>query len=242
MFDNLIEQIQLAVQPKVVESNGHFYTSQDLSQLDRLAIKPLVFSSLTDFCYYAAKMVFADTEDAGDFDPLIIVKPDVVSLWTNLDNQGTRHLLAYAKPADFEFVYGNFYDREVFQIKLMQWFEQTEALTNILSFLSSVSTGEVVQLEDSGVSQSVTIKKEVLGNQSIKISPLVSLRPHPGYFEISSIARNLIFRMKREGSQPKFSLFSAGDALYSSELSIAIQDYLEQSLVDLECTNIKVLR
>lgn len=240
MFDSLIKAIQQSVIPEQIVVDGRSFTTGHIYPVKETTVATLHITTLSSLVDYIANLVPDDTSvlpQSGNPDigtdaitHIARVKPTEVDLFSTLQKDGTRLNLITAEAPKFGFAYGQYMDRELFQVSVNQWFHDNATKENVLKFIGSMQTASVTDLFDDGLSQTVKTKKEVVGTSEQKIKPNVMLLPRDCFPEIQPIERELILRIKKDGDAIKLALFTAGDGLHDLNRVQAIIEYLEQAI------------
>ncbi|MCG8524686.1 MAG: hypothetical protein MI744_20970 [Pseudomonadales bacterium] len=135
-------------------------------------------------------------------------------------------------------------DQASFIISTFTLFDQTDDVFNAppdempdLEYLrhmaSHITSKSSADLKDNGMTQSVTVRKGLSGNvpESVKIRPIVVLRPYRSFREVSPVKGLFNFRMQeRPDEPPTLRLIEADGGAWRLETIKAIKDYLTTNL------------
>lgn len=138
-----------------------------------------------------------------------------------------------------EFPYGKFIDPEEFIIMAQSRFVETEDLDKIRRVAGNVTSEQVLQFSDDGVSQQVTAKSGIARVENVVIPPRVKLAPYRTFIEIEQPESEFVFRARKGDGLPYFALFEADGGAWRIEAMKRIKAYLEEQLEGIE--NVVVL-
>lgn len=239
MTENIKEALQYSVElagneAKIVkgENNKEYYDSakHSLRELDpvkyAVALKLTSLSSLIEYLKSEKEYL---TED----EHLIVHVEDesTVKAFLPLDGERKRETLAYASAILPEFHFGRFYDTENFNIKLQSSFVATEDSEMLIEFASAIKIENGATIEDSGVSQTTTIRDGVASLSKARTPNPVSLKPYRTFVEVDQPESNFVFRISNE---PACALFEADGGIWRIEAINNIRLYLEKELAELK--------
>jgi hypothetical protein len=144
-----------------------------------------------------------------------------------------RHGFIKAKSHPNIFGFGHFHTIEEFIINASSKFEMTENLEKLLLIVSSIKTGDVTTVEDSGIAQSVTVANSTDFNRvgHLEISPFQQLKPFRTFSEIEQPESRFLLRVKAEKDRlPTVALFEADNSKWKLDAMKSIAEFLGQKL------------
>ncbi|MEB8647163.1 hypothetical protein P4G62_25330, partial [Bacillus cereus] len=156
-----------------------------------------------------------------------IVNPTTVSCFTAVNGDKARSTYIEAQASIPRFNFGNFYDREEFNIALQSGFVQNNHRDIVLQVVGTVVEEDVKEIGDDGVSQAVTVKTGVASRGNAKVPNPVQLSPYRTFVEVEQPESKFVFRM-REGA--RCGLFEADGGAWKLEAMNNIKEYLNKAL------------
>lgn len=130
----------------------------------------------------------------------------------------------------FNFTYGNYYDQEIFIVKLLTQFYDNKQREDILAVVSHVVNEESVSYSDSGVSQNVAVKSGIVNTKQVELVSPIVLCPKDTFSEIEKIESPFILRIKKENNVPTFALYQADSGQFELKAIQETKKYLEDKL------------
>lgn len=165
-----------------------------------------------------------------------VKSPEVVEVYTELDEEENRKKFIVAEAQVPEFNYGRFHTIEEFNIKLQSVFIPSDDRDLLLKFSSSISIDNGANVEDNGVSQVTTIRQGVQSVSGAVAPNPVSLKPFRTFTEVDQPESDFVFRLDKDA---KLALFEADGGIWKNEAMIEIKDYLTSELKGLE--NVQII-
>ncbi|PEB56218.1 hypothetical protein CON65_15780 [Bacillus pseudomycoides] len=156
-----------------------------------------------------------------------IENPKTVSCFTEVNGDQNRSTFVRAEASIPRFSFGNFYDREEFNIALQSGFVPNKDRDIILKVVGTVVEEAVKEISDDGVSQGVTAKNGVANRALVKVPNPVELMPYRTFVEVKQPESKFVFRM-RDGARS--GLFEADGGAWKLEAMNNIKDYLTKAL------------
>lgn len=157
-----------------------------------------------------------DKEFVSDGWMIHVVDPATVTVVSGLfgrAEQRREYLRASAQAvlSGVDFVYGNFYDAESFNIKLQSLFVDNNDKDQVLRLVGNIKQENVRQTGDDGVTQSVTARSGIVRVEEVPVPNPVDLMPFRTFREVSQPLSNFILRLRqgRDGTMPTCALFEA---------------------------------
>lgn len=162
-----------------------------------------------------------------------VKSPEVVYLFSQLNENREREYLVKVSAQVPEFKYGRFIEHEEFCINVQSKFLNDPDTDKdlILKFAGTVEQGSVAEYGDNGVTQKATVKTGIASKADAVVPNPVKLRPYRTFMEVEQPASEFIFRMA-EGSGITCALFEADGGAWKNAAMQKIKDYLEFELAD----------
>lgn len=131
-----------------------------------------------------------------------------------------------------DFVYGNFYDCESFNIKLQSLFEDFEGRAAVLRIVGNIKEESVRQTGDDGVTQSVTAKSGLVRVEEVAVPNPVHLAPFRTFREVTQPLSPFVLRMKQghSGGLPTVALFEADGGKWKLDAIKFIHEFLLEKI------------
>ncbi len=234
--DNLIETIQQAVRPQLIEVDGEQFTSQPVYPLPQPytfkdpAPEPLRFRSLTALVDYVNGPFTVEAQDVNYF--LHVHGPTSVTLDAHLSGaaeQRDRYATAqYEEGTTFKF--GDFVPSELFIIQVQAQFVDTEHRAALLRLVGNIKDSIVKQVADDGVTQGVTAKVGIVRAEDVPVPNPVWLSPRRTFTEIEQPASPFVVRLRSREPLPECALFEADGAAWKNIARGEIKEWLHDRL------------
>jgi len=133
------------------------------------------------------------------------------------------------------FPFNEFIDIERFIIEVQSKFVETEIRNKLIKAVSSITGDLVVQADDDGAAQTVTVKDAIGRLNDTTMDPIISLRPYRTFREIEQPESRFLLRFKRNtGKLPWIALFEADGGEWKIEAIANIKHYLQQKKTGVE--------
>lgn len=126
--------------------------------------------------------------------------------------------------------YGKYYSIEEFKIKLMTCFKESQDSRKIISLISKVIDSNLKNIDDDGITQSITIKSGITMIGDEKLPPIVTLIPYCTFSEIEQPERKFLLRGKKSGEELQYAIFEADGREWDYKVRDEIREYLELNL------------
>lgn len=164
-----------------------------------------------------------------------VVDPETVRLFSPLDYQRNREVIAEAHARIPFFDYGRFIEHESFCINIQAKFlddpESDKAL--LLKFAGTVESGTVSEYGDDGVTQKATVKTGIASKGDALVPNPVKLRPFRTFTEVQQPMSQFIFRIKQDKYDGILcAIFEADGGAWKNAAMKSIKEYLEYELAD----------
>ena len=139
-------------------------------------------------------------------------------------NQRTAIIVASARKCQFRFE--SQMSVEKFIISLNGMFLPNEDREYLLKFISSVKMDASAQVDDNGVSQTVTARKGTSSLvTSIPIKPLVNLQPFRTFNDVDQPVSQFVFRLSSGDSGPGCALYECDGEAWKQDAIESIKEY-----------------
>lgn len=131
-----------------------------------------------------------------------------------------------------QFPGGQFMEQEHFIIMAQARFAPSKALDKMLTFVAGMQDEQATQLNDTRVSQAITVRRGVTSMQKEQIVNPVMLAPYRSFPEIEPIPEPYILRLKggSENAPPSLALFPVDNGMGEYRLCQAITEWLRANL------------
>lgn len=220
---------EAAMKPEVIEIDGKTYCTKNLTRYD---IKPkaetIAAKTLTSLVDYITEK----SDELRESMILHVFRPDVVRLYSGLDEERERETLFVAEAEIPYLKFDSWTDQERFIIDLQANFKENDDLRLLLKVAGSVEAKSVANYGDDGVSQKATISSGIASRTDVVAPNPVNLIPYRTFLEVEQPASNFVFRISDKGSGPAFKLIEAEGGLWKNEAMENIKSYLQERLAD----------
>lgn len=208
--------------------NGGTFVDKQMTQLKTPKFPTLEVNTLESVVTYLRKI--KDERMYEGFSPTIVHIVDATTV--ELKNvavpaEGRRDCMVRAKAEVPDFLYGQFYDAESFNIGMQSKFTETEDKGTILQVVGNLKEDAVRTLTDDGVSQVTAVRTGVATVADVKVPNPVVLRPFRTFIEVEQPESKFIFRMREGG---KCALFEADGGAWKLEAKRNILNFLKENL------------
>ncbi|MDY5102648.1 MAG: hypothetical protein SPE81_06080 [Agathobacter sp.] len=208
-----------------IEYEGEKYSSSQLHRVPKEmdGPDPIEVSTLSGFMDYVAK----NDDRYGRRMYIQIVSPTEVRLVSalNMDNQRDTYIKAKAVLPSQNF--GSPLDQERFLIWLRTGFVPTEKRDAIVEFCGCVTGNDVVNLQDDGISQKVSISTYVGTQDAIAPTDPV-LAPFRTFIDIEQPESPFVFRTQKYGDGIGFVLYEADGGAWKTDAMNNILEYIRK--------------
>ncbi|HQT96232.1 MAG TPA: hypothetical protein PK435_16525, partial [Thermoanaerobaculaceae bacterium] len=126
---------------------------------------------------------------------------------------------------------------EDFVIAVRQGFVHTDVLAEVIGLASGLTESSVVDVNDNGIGQTVSVRRGVAGQARVSIDAPFMLAPYRTFGELEQPVSPYIFRVKRGGPErlPDVALFQVDDPTWIGNTIAAIKTFL---VMDFETRNL----
>lgn len=226
MLEKAMKYFHSLAKPVTINEKGRNFSTVDLKVIpNEEPVVALDISSLDGLIDYVRSQFDTDRK------LMIQVKsPKEVHVFDALDftNDRRYYLKATAKLPKIQF--GEFVDREKFQIMLQSTFCKTDGKVELLQLVSKMAIHNGVGVEDTGVIQQVTIKQGL--DYTYKNAPeRIELAPYRTFVELDQPISEFIFRAKETASGGiSCGLFEADGGTWELTAMNSANGYLSKEL------------
>lgn len=126
--------------------------------------------------------------------------------------------------------WGQFMAPEQFIIMSQSHFVETPDLITVKKIAGNVTSEQVLNFSDDGVSQQVTAKSGIARVDNVVVPPKVLLAPYRTFMEIDQPESVFVFRAQKANQLPTFALFEADGGAWRIEAMKRIKAYLDANL------------
>lgn len=232
MFDSLIKAIQQSAQAQLIPNDPDaVFTDKPLQWLPQREVEELSTKSLQSVVTYCIDLSVVDVEDVT----AIVIKDyktvEVLGLLSETTGKRTTLLIANAELPSFNF--GQYYDREEFQIAIASKFVQSDNLATIIALVGKLTDSTLKTVEDDGISQTVSVKAGISMSGEVTVPPRVRLAPYRTFFEVVQPTSEFLFRMRKDrDGEIQCALFEADGGAWKTEARANIVAWLKEKLGD----------
>lgn len=228
MIKSALEYIVGLKKANEIHFNGGTFVDKNMIQLKTPKFPTLEVNTLESVVGYL-KNIKDERMDEG-FPPTIVHIVDATTV--ELKNvaapeEGRRDCMVRAKAEVPDFLYGEFYDAEAFNIAMQSKFTDTEDKGTILQVVGNLKEDAVRTMTDDGVSQVTAVRTGVATVADVKVPNPVVLRPFRTFIEVEQPESKFIFRMREGG---KCALFEADGGAWKLEAKRNILNFLKENL------------
>lgn len=212
---------------KTIEHNHEVYADRQLhrvpNELD--CPEPLGVNTLSGFMDYVAANEGHAAECTEDPLYIQIVSPTDVRLVSvlNADNKRSTYIKATALLPEQNF--GRVLDQERFLIWLRTSFVETQNRQDMIQFCGCVTGNDVVNLDDDGISQKVSVSTFVGTRDAIAPTDPV-LCPYRTFVDIEQPESQFVFRTKKMDFGVGFVLYEADGGAWKTAAMDNIRKYI----------------
>ena len=231
MLEALYNAIRKDAKPVIVEVNGKKYSTSDLKPVrepkpEAITVKNL--SSLVDF--------LSRNVDDLPLDKLIchVESPDTVSIKSALmGDHEDRKTYIIAKLDQLQLPVNEWIPSEKFCIAMQACFTDDAIKPTdrglVLKFAANVKTTLENTLSDDGVTQGVTVRKNLVSVENTTMPNPVTLRPFRTFTEVEQPASSFVFRAQDKDGM-HFMLVESDGGAWRSEAMAAIKQFMQEAV------------
>lgn len=231
MLEALYNAIRKDAKPVVVEVGGKKYSTSDLKPVrepkpEAITVKNL--SSLVDF--------LSRNVDELPLDKLIchVESPDTVSIKSALvGDYEDRKTYIIAKLDQLELPVNKWIPSEEFCIAMQACFTDDDLKPTdrglVLKFAANVKTTLENTLSDDGVTQGVTVRKNLVSVENTTMPNPVTLRPFRTFTEVEQPASSFVFRAHDKDGM-RFMLVESDGGAWRSEAMANIKQFMQDAV------------
>lgn len=211
------------------------YSDKQLVRLSKYIpyAEPLEMNNLSSLIDY----IKSNIDIMSDKMIIQVVSPGSVKLFSQLDEERNREVLAIVTLQSPKFNYGSFIEHEEFCINVQSKFIKDDLTDReaLLKFAGTVEAGTVAEYGDDGVTQKATVKTGIASKGDALAPNPVRLKPFRTFTEVEQPISDFIFRVKQDKYDGiTCALFEADGGAWKNEAMTFIKLYLEEQLKGLE--------
>lgn len=234
MLKEFIEFLQNQKKEPVISVDGRNYNvllNNSLAPIREPERETIKLSSLTSLVSYIksgdgfeCELVTVVVNSSRE----VVVKSKLFGDWKQMET------IAIAEKEfidQFNF-YGKYYSIEEFKIKLMTCFKESQDSKKIISLISKVIDSNLRNIDDDGITQSITIKSGITMIGDEKLPPIVTLIPYCTFSEVEQPVRKFLLRGKKSGEELQYAIFEADGREWEYRAREEIKKYLQDNLED----------
>lgn len=232
MFDSLIEQIQKAVTPQIIEVDGEKYASTNIVRLPSdVKAKVLNVKTLEAIKNYLAFEIDKATNPKVF---IHIVDESTVRLCGYLNKDRDREVLLEATFLNDDFRFGTQYDQATFITLLQSAFYADDNRRALQTLVGGLTDESSLKLTDDGVSQQTVAKAGITTVERTKIDNPFKLTPFRTFPEVGQPESEFILRLHRkEGSVPTISLHESDNRAWRLEAIENIGNWIKAAKIEI---------
>ena len=214
-----------------VDGVGHYYNPVTgvVSKINIEHSKPLRFKTLSGLSEYVKDSSHWHGEEAF----IHIQSTYRVQVVSNY-RQGMkeRFVSAYAEMDDTGFCFDHWYPVKSFHIDLRKSFVNDDHLNKLIQLCSDIRVLQNKDIEDDGVSQTVTVKKGVLSkNQTLPST--ITLKPWRTFREIEQPSSTFFLRLRGDAEDPRMRLIELNCGLWELEAIEKIKAFMLEKVTEM---------
>ncbi len=252
MLEKAFNWIRNHAEPHIhIGQDGKEYSDKNLHPVEAMVYRPgppavMNTTTLTSLVDFITKEVDEETDFPLDRIIIHIMAPGKVLLTSEVTETGERWNRVLAEAQVDKFQFGQFMDREVFNIQMQTKFVQTEQAATLLGFISKIADGAITEGEDDGITQRVTVKQGIQRVGGANVPNPVILAPFRTFPEAVQPESPFVFRLnpgRMEGAMPECALFEADGSQWRVQAMQNIKQWLTENLPEkrLEEGNIVII-
>lgn len=230
-----VKAIQDSVFTSVLKVGADEFTNRQVFIPPKEALPaPLCINTLSGVVEYIKNGV--DHEAIVDGWMIHVIDPATVTVVSGLFGRAEQrreylHATAGAVLKDADFVYGNFYDAESFNIKIQSVFVDNDDKERVLRLVGNIKEENVRQTSDDGVTQNVTARSGIARVEDVPVPNPVELMPYRTFREVAQPVSSFVLRLRqgREGQMPTCALFEADGGAWKLRAIQSIANYLREN-------------
>jgi hypothetical protein len=166
---------------------------------------------------------------------LHVISPTRVLLITELmAPYEIRHMLMNVEAVTNDFPFDQFMDVEQFIVGIQKNFVMDNAAKEMLGFVGRLKKSKSREVDDDGVSQTVTAKTGITTVGEVKVPNPVALRPYRTFLELDQPYGEYVLRIHSSDDMTKISaaLYTAEGGYWQVRAMETIADYLGNRLAE----------
>jgi len=237
MLTQFLNRLLELKRPETVEIKDQIFSTEKLHLIaDSPSVNAIEIHSLTGIVDYI-KSNFDNRSKLL----IHIESPTELRLIDALDNTNDRRVYLKSEAILPQIIFDRFIDRERFQIMMQANFVETPDQIKVLDIISHIHVDEgSVEVKDSGLTQTVTVKAGAASLSNEAIPPRVMLKPFRSFSEVAQPPSDYILRLNNKG---EVAIFEADGGSWQLEAIENIAEFFQRELTEeIAAKNIHVLR
>lgn len=227
---SVVEAIQNSVKTETIEVGDGIFTTRPVYLVpEKSDVRVLRINSLDGLIEYLNEGV--DNQDISDL-VVVVNSPVSVSVFHQVEyvKDSRAHWLEAGYSID-EFPFGRYHPHEEFMVLAQSRICDSHEREQMLKFIGNLTTGQVSNSVDNGVSQTVIVETGVR-KSAVELPNPVTLAPHRTFAEITQPASPFVLRVRqsREGQMPEIALFEADGGFWKLNAVESIKKYIKGKL------------
>lgn len=226
---SFVEKILEMGQTESLELGGRLYTSKNVIPVKEPEAETISLSTLTGIKDYVEHNL-----DGIILDQVMIHVADyrTVSILTGIIGSFLqRDQLVTARAHDCGFQFGEYLEREDFQVGLMSSFAPTQMRDDVLKYVSGIVQSAEVKTADDGISQRVTAKTGIARVEEINLPNPVTLKPYRTFPEANQPESDFVFRVRQIDGKVGIALFEADGGRWKLQAALNIKEWLTENIL-----------
>jgi hypothetical protein len=160
---------------------------------------------------------------------IIVDGHNSVSIRAASNEYGQSFCLAHARHSEQVFPFGTYLDQEEFIIRFQTSFMDTAEKKSLIDMVGRIAGEEVLQSEDDGIAQTVTVVDKLHRKENKDVEPIVNLTPRRTFSEVVQPQSPFLIRMRKGRSGPEIALFEADSGQWKVQAARNIAKFLRDN-------------
>ena len=141
-----------------------------------------------------------------------------------------REILVTAKAHECGFQFGEYIEREDFQVGLMASFMPTKMRDDVIKYVTGIVQSAEVKTSDDGISQRVTARTGVARVAEVDLPNPVTLQPYRTFPEAQQPESDFVFRVRQIDGKVGVGLFEADGGRWKLQAAMNIKEWLTENI------------
>lgn len=225
----VVDKIVGLAPPTVLEIGGLEYSSKPLNLISPPVVADIDVNTLQGL----VDLLEAKVDGVTNNDFIIhVVNHGLVRVIGRESNEHAQRVVlveASILGGDRSYKFNEFISQEDAIIGLQACFTDAGDRDLVLKTISSLTTNDQLQIEDSGISQSATAKSGIALVSTVDIKPRVTLSPFRTFREVLQPPSEFVLRIKKGADGlPKVGLFEADGGAWKMDAIHNVRDWLKE--------------